>query len=188
MPNISTFSAQGLNSYLQSGRAKIDGKMVSRLVQLIAGAKHFLSVAIYDIKNPDVLKALRKMSSKVQLRIRCDSGSGSKVGGGSATVDPKVPTGKAIIDARQKQFARPIHDTGQHLMRDKFLVRDGSSVWTRPGYLHEWQLVTSGRQFSQDRFAGRPRKSGLGLRFDSLKGETLWLHQNSTSSSPSPKS
>src|SRR6266853_4708165 len=112
MPGISTFSAAGLNFFFQSKRAKIDGKAVSHLVQFIQGAKHSLDVAIYDMKNTDVLKALKKMSSKVQLHIAYDGGTGSKVGGGSTTVDPKVGTAKAIIDAGLKAFAHPVIEKG----------------------------------------------------------------------------
>src|SRR5689334_21434250 len=89
MAGISTFSASGLNFFFNSKRAKIDGKVVSQLVKFIQGAKRSLDVAIYDMKNPDVLKALKGMSTKVQLHILYDAG---KAGGKSTTVDPKLST------------------------------------------------------------------------------------------------
>src|SRR5262245_61845901 len=89
MAGTSTFSATGLKFFFQSNRAKIDGKAVSQLVNFIQGAKHSLDVAIYDMRNPDVLKALKGMSTKVRLRILYDGG---KAGGSSTTVDPKVST------------------------------------------------------------------------------------------------
>ena|SRR5713226_8309858 len=89
MADISTFSAAGLNFFFQSKRAKIDGKAVSHLVKFIRGAKHSLDVAIYDMKNPDVLKALKGMSTKVRLHILYDAG---KAGRKSTTVDPKSST------------------------------------------------------------------------------------------------
>ena len=90
MPSTSTtFTATGLKFYFQSARAKIDGKAVSQLVKFIQGAKHSLDVAIYDMRNADVLKALKGMSTKVQLHILYDAG---KAGGSSTTVDPKVST------------------------------------------------------------------------------------------------
>ena len=131
MAAISTFSTKNLNFFFYSDRTKVDGKIVSHLVQFIQAAKHTLDVAIYDMKNKDVLKALKKISSKVQLTILYDGGPGKA--GGSTTVDPKIATAKAIIDAGLKKFAQPIHDKGKHLMHDKFLVRDGTSVWTGSG-------------------------------------------------------
>ncbi|PYR97695.1 MAG: hypothetical protein DMG12_23920 [Acidobacteria bacterium] len=130
---ISTFSTKELNFFFHSHRAKVDGKIVSHLVQFIRRAKHTLDVAIYDMKNKDILNALKKMSSKVQLTILYDGGTGSKVRAGSTTVDPKIATAKAIIDAGLKKSAHPIHDKGKHLMHDKFLVRDGTCVWTGSG-------------------------------------------------------
>ena len=145
--NVATFSTSGLTFYFQSKRAKIDGKAVSQLVQFIQGAKHSLDVAIYDMKNPDVLKALKKMSSKVQLHIAYDGGTGSMVGGGSTTVDPKVGTGKAIIDAGLKAFAHPVMEKGRHLMHDKFIVRDGASVWTGSGNFTNGGLLLQDNNF-----------------------------------------
>jgi len=133
MAGISTFSTKHIDFFYYSDRAKVDGKIVSHLVQFISAAKHTLDVAIYDLKNKEVLTALKKTSSKVQLTILYDGGAGGKVGGGSTTIDPKIGTAKAIIDAGLKKFAHPIHDKGRHLMHDKFIVRDGASVWTGSG-------------------------------------------------------
>src|SRR6266852_4579125 len=93
------FSATGLSVFFQSQRAKIDGKAVSQLVKFIQGAKHSLDVAIYDMKNPDVLKALKGMSTKVNLHILYDAG---KAGRKSTTVDPKSSTAGAIKAAGLK--------------------------------------------------------------------------------------
>src|SRR5258706_14065496 len=124
MADISTFSLSGLNFFFQSKRAKIDGKAVSRLRKFIQGAKHSLDVAIYDMKNADVLKALKGMSTKVRLHILYDAG---KAGGNSTTVDPKLSTtAQAIKDAGLKAFAQAVKEKGGHLMHDKFIVRDGS--------------------------------------------------------------
>src|SRR5215831_16073306 len=96
MPSLSAFSTKGLNFYFHSARAKIDGKAVSQHVKFIQGAKHSLDVAIYDMKNADVLKALKGMSTKVHLRILYDAG---KAGGNSTTVDPKISTTAQAIQA-----------------------------------------------------------------------------------------
>ncbi len=64
MAGISTFSTKDLHFFYYSARAKVDGKAVSHLVQFISAAKHTLDVAIYDLKNKEVLTALKKISSK----------------------------------------------------------------------------------------------------------------------------
>src|SRR5258708_33633014 len=131
MASVSTFSTKGLNFYFNSKRAKIDGKVVPHLVQFIQGAKHSLDVAIYDMKNADVLKALKGMSTRVQLHILYDAG---KAGGNSTTVDPKLSTtAQAIKAAGLNAFAQPVKEKGGHLMHDKFIVRDGASVWSGSG-------------------------------------------------------
>src|SRR5262249_29567871 len=102
---ISKFSAPGLNFFFESDRAKIDGKVVSQLVKFIQGAKHSLDVAIYDIRNDDVLKALKGMSSKVTLHILFDAG---KPGGKSKSVDPKSSKSAQAIKAHGlNPFAQP---------------------------------------------------------------------------------
>jgi len=145
MPGISTFSAAGLNFFFQSKRAKIDGKAVFQLVKFIQGAKHSLDVAIYDMKNPDVLKALKGMSTKVSLHILYDAG---KAGGKSTTVDPKLSTtAQAINAAGLKSFAQPVKEKGGHLMHDKFIVRDGASVWSGSGNFTSGGLLLQDNNF-----------------------------------------
>ncbi|HZR19486.1 MAG TPA: phospholipase D-like domain-containing protein [Verrucomicrobiae bacterium] len=131
MAKIASFSTQGLSFFFQSNRARVDGKATSRLTNFIRGAKHSLDVAIYDLRNKDVLTALKDMSAKVQLHILYDAG---KAGGQSTTVDPKSPaTAQAIGAAGLKAFAQPVAEKSGHLMHDKFIVRDGSSVWSGSG-------------------------------------------------------
>jgi len=131
MPSLSAFTATGLHFYFQSARAKVDGKAASQLVKFIQGARHSLDVAIYDMRNADVLKALKGMSTEVQLHILYDAG---KAGGNSTTVDPKVSTtAQAIKAAGLSAFAQPVKEKGGHLMHDKFIVRDGASVWSGSG-------------------------------------------------------
>src|SRR5215813_8139984 len=145
MPSVSTFSATGLKFYFQSARAKIDGKAVSQLVKFIQGAKHSLDVAIYDMRNADVLKALKSMSSKVQLHILYDAG---KAGGNSTTVDPKVSTtAQAIKAAGLNAFAKPVKEKSKHLMHDKFIVRDGTSVWSGSGKFTNGGLLLQDNNF-----------------------------------------
>src|SRR6266852_5184032 len=145
MPSASTFTATGLNFYFQSARAKIDGKAVSKLVTFIQGAKHSLDVAIYDMTNADVLKALKGMSTKVQLHILYDAG---KAGGSSTTADPKgSTTAQAIKAAGLNAFAQPVKEKSGHLMHDKFIVRDGASVWAGSGNFTDGGLVAQDNNF-----------------------------------------
>jgi len=145
MASVSTFSMTGLNVFFQSKRAKIDGNIVSQLVKFIQGGKHSLDVAIYDMRNADVLKALKAMSTKVQLHILYDAG---KAGGNSTTVDPKVPTtAQAIKAAGLNAFAQPVKEKSGHLMHDKFIVRDGTSVWSGSGNFTNGGLLLQDNHF-----------------------------------------
>jgi hypothetical protein len=102
-------------------------------------------LGVYDMRNPDVLKALKGMSTKVQLHILYDAG---KAGGSSTTVDPKVSTtAQAINAAGLKAFAQPVKEKGGHLMHDKFIVRDGASVWSGSGNFTNGGLLLQDNNF-----------------------------------------
>src|SRR5215472_10588723 len=114
------------------------GSMVRRhriWLILSKGAKQSLDVAIYDLKEKSVLEAFAhvKDAGKVKLRIRYDATTGSKVSGASRTVDPKPPTAAHVNDAGLGSVAEPISDRRGHLMHDKFIIRDGTRVWTGSG-------------------------------------------------------
>src|SRR5439155_4993621 len=87
------------------------------------------------------------MSSSVHLHILYDGGKGSGVGGGSTNVDPKVPTGQAIVAAGLRQFAHAVQEKGSHLMHNKFIVRDGASVWTGSGNFTNGGLLLQDNNF-----------------------------------------
>src|SRR5262249_4389943 len=131
--SVPAFSSKDLNIYVQSKRAGVDNQATQHLTQFIAGAKKTLDVAIYDLKETAVLAALKTASSKVALRIRYDGGTGAKIGATSTTVDPKSPSAAAIKAAGLSKFSQPIHDSGRHLMHNKYIIRDGTSVWTGSG-------------------------------------------------------
>lgn len=145
VPTTATFGTANLAFYFQSKRASVDGKALSQLVKFIESAKHSLDVAIYDMRNTDVLKALKKISSKVHLHILYDAG---KAGGNSTTVDPKVSTtAQAINAAGLKAFAHPVNEKSGHLMHDKFIVRDGASVWSGSGNFTNGGLLLQDNNF-----------------------------------------
>jgi phosphatidylserine/phosphatidylglycerophosphate/cardiolipin synthase-like enzyme len=133
--DVSTFKQGPVTVYFQSQRAGIDGKAASHLVDFIKGARRSLDVAIYDLKEKSVLDAFARVKDvgKVKLRIRYDATTGSKISGASRTVDPKPPTAAHVKEAGLGSVAEPITDRGGHLMHDKFIIRDGTTVWTGSG-------------------------------------------------------
>jgi phosphatidylserine/phosphatidylglycerophosphate/cardiolipin synthase-like enzyme len=121
--------------FFQSKRAGVDGLSSKHLVDFIRAAKKSLDVAIYDLKEPSVIQALRDVESagKVKVRIRYDATTGSKIAGSSKTVDPKPPTTPAVKAGGLSGIAEPISDQGRHLMHNKFIIRDGKTVWSGSG-------------------------------------------------------
>lgn len=104
-----------------------------------------MDVAIYDLRSQEVLQALKGISTKVALQILYDAG---KAGGTSTTVDPKHPTtAQAIRAAGLDAFAQPVKEKSGHLMHDKFIVRDGASVWTGSGNFTEGGLHLQDNNF-----------------------------------------
>jgi phosphatidylserine/phosphatidylglycerophosphate/cardiolipin synthase-like enzyme len=129
-PDLSTYKSGPLSLYFSSRRAEIDTRLTDRLVSFIEATKSALDVAIYDLTEARVLGALRDVSRKrgIRLRIAYDA-SGARPT--NASVDPKPgKTDRAIVKAGLAKFARGVHETGRHLMHDKFVIRDGAAVWT----------------------------------------------------------
>lgn len=97
------------------------------------------------MRSEEVLKALKGISTKVQLHILYDNG---KAGETSTTVDPKVSTtAQAIEAAGLKAFAHPVKEKSGHLMHDKFVVRDGTSVWSGSGNFTNGGLLLQDNNF-----------------------------------------
>lgn len=133
MPQIASFSEQGLNAYFQSARAHIDGNVVAQLVQFIESASKTLDCAIYDLKHPEIVSALKRVADKIQLRIAFDGGKQKAVAGGSS-LDPKPSgTDQIIKAAGLSKYATAVHVIGSHLMHSKYIIRDSDTVWTGSG-------------------------------------------------------
>jgi phosphatidylserine/phosphatidylglycerophosphate/cardiolipin synthase-like enzyme len=97
------------------------------------------------MKNADVLKALTAMSTKVPLHTLYDAG---KAGRNSTSVDPKLlTTAGAIKAAGLSAFAQPVKEKCGHLMHDKFIERDGTSVWSGSGNFTNGGLLLQDNQF-----------------------------------------
>jgi phosphatidylserine/phosphatidylglycerophosphate/cardiolipin synthase-like enzyme len=121
-------SPLGIRVLFQSERASVNADLTSRLVEFISGARESLDCAIYDLRHPRVIEALRNVvRGGKRLRIAYDA-SKERIGGLFA--DPK-PSGteEALDAAGLLQFATPVHNSS-HLMHNKFIVRDGSALWT----------------------------------------------------------
>ena len=114
----------GVQLLFHSQRAGINPSLVNELVAFIMGTERSLDCAIYDLRHPQVLQALATVAQKHKVRIAFDAGK-SRPG-----VDPK-PGGnqEALQAAGLLSHATSIHE-GTHLMHNKFLIRDGRTVWT----------------------------------------------------------
>jgi phosphatidylserine/phosphatidylglycerophosphate/cardiolipin synthase-like enzyme len=131
--NISTFSESGLDVYFQSARAHVDGNATVHLAEFIKSAKERIDCAIYDLKDPDVVDALKSVAGKVTLRIAYDGGKQKEVTGGPS-VDPKPKgTAQIIEESGLSEYATAIHVSGGHLMHSKYIIRDDYTVWTGSG-------------------------------------------------------
>lgn len=121
-------AAPWLRLYFRSERAGVTSDLTARLVEFIAQTQRTLDCAIYDLRHPRVIAALQELvHSRKQVRIAYDA---SKERTGGLTGDPK-PSGtqEALDAAGLLPYATPVHNSG-HLMHNKFLIRDGVTLWT----------------------------------------------------------
>jgi phosphatidylserine/phosphatidylglycerophosphate/cardiolipin synthase-like enzyme len=118
----------GVTAYFQSQRAGLDAQLARRLVAFLDEARESLDCAIYDLRHPQVLAALKRAVARgVRLRIAYDA---SKERPGGLSADPKASgTQGALTAAGLSRYATPVHERGRHLMHDKFVLRDGHDVW-----------------------------------------------------------
>jgi phosphatidylserine/phosphatidylglycerophosphate/cardiolipin synthase-like enzyme len=127
--DLTTFTSNNVSIYFQSKRTGIETDLTAKLVAFIQGTQKKLDCAIYDLRHPDILAALQSVAndSSRSLRIAYDAGKDHT---GGPIADPK-PSGtqQAIEDAGLSNVAQAVHN-GSHLMHNKFLVRDGETVWT----------------------------------------------------------
>ena len=121
-------AAPWLRLYFRSERAGVNSDLTGRLVEFIGETQRSLDCAIYDLRHPRVVAALQEVArSGKRLRIAYDA---SKERTGGLSGDPK-PSGteEALDAAGLLPYATPVHNHG-HLMHDKFLIRDGVTLWT----------------------------------------------------------
>jgi len=111
-----TFSTAHLQFFFQSKRAGFDAHLVARLVDFVDQTRNTLDCAIYDLRQPDVLAALRRVArGGKQLRIAYHGAQAS--------------TAQALKNYGLLSHSFAVHPVGSHLMHHKFVVRDGDALW-----------------------------------------------------------
>src|SRR5437763_1146884 len=117
--------------FLAQGEQSADAVM-TRLTTFIRAAKQTLDLAVYDMRFSDALKAalssaLREHAAAgVQIRFCYD---------GDKPAQPNVAAGQDPAPAGTGAFVQSLgypwrRIAGMKLMHNKFIVRDGQSVWT----------------------------------------------------------
>jgi phosphatidylserine/phosphatidylglycerophosphate/cardiolipin synthase-like enzyme len=118
--------------FLAQGEQSADSVM-ARLTDFIHGAGATLDFAVYDMRLSDPLKAMlsaalrERANAGVQIRFCYDADKPLRpnLAGGQ---DPAPPSGSgACIQSLGYPFRRI---AGMKLMHNKFILRDGRSVWT----------------------------------------------------------
>ena len=124
-----TLSQPGTSIYLNSARAAWNADLPGHLTRFIDSAKKSLDVAIYDLRDQRIVDALKNQNHKgTKLRIVYDAGK-QRTGGSMG--DPKPGGTDALLkQAGLDKVSTPIHETSGNLMHDKFIIRDGQSLWT----------------------------------------------------------
>ena len=113
----------------QSKRAGWNPNITSELAKFIRETKSSISCAIYDLRDDTILNALKDVKERNGIKVSIAYDAGKDRSGG-LFADPK-PSG---TETKLKEFnlddvATPVH-AGGHIMHDKFLIRDNTSVWT----------------------------------------------------------
>ncbi|ARF52878.1 phospholipase D-like domain-containing protein [Streptomyces gilvosporeus] len=124
-----TFTRDGLSVFFESKRCELNADLGKHLADFIAGTQRNLDVAIYDLREPAVLEALKSAADRgIALRLLYDAGPAQH---GGPTADPKPgTTGEAINQAGLADHATPYPEHAGKLMHNKFLIRDNATVWT----------------------------------------------------------
>ncbi|MFF4534426.1 phospholipase D-like domain-containing protein [Streptomyces sp. NPDC001407] len=124
-----TYTRDGLSVFFESKRCELNADLGKHLADFIAGTQHTLDVAIYDLREPVVLGALKSVADRgISLRLLYDAGPAQH---GGPIADPKPgTTGDAISQAGLAGYATPYPEHAGKLLHNKFLIRDNATVWT----------------------------------------------------------
>ena len=124
LDNLSVF-------FLAQGEQSADTVM-TRLTTFIRAAKQTLDLAVYDMRFSDPLKAAlssalrERAEAGVQIRF-CYDGDKPAQPNVAAGQDPAPAGTSALVQSLGYRWRRI---AGMKLMHNKFIVRDGQSVWT----------------------------------------------------------
>src|SRR4051794_16100789 len=127
------FRTERAQFLFQSKRANINSNLRSGLVHFINNTKSSLYCAIYDLRDKNILQALKDLNENndrtIELKIAYDAGKDNHPTNISG-IDPKPGnTQKELEEYGLAEVSTAVH-AGGHIMHDKFLIRDGLSVWT----------------------------------------------------------
>ncbi len=161
-----TLESKNFTILVQSQRAKIDAQLTQRLSDFISKTRRTLDCAIYDLRDETVLAALAALPANGRrLRIVRDGG---KTRSGKAGADPKHKGMEELIAKyRLTRLVQVIPEQGGHFMHNKFLIRDGSTVWTGSA-----NFTPGGLQL-QDNNCLIVRSAALAARYQSVF-DSLW--------------
>jgi phosphatidylserine/phosphatidylglycerophosphate/cardiolipin synthase-like enzyme len=144
--------------------------LTRRLLEFITETQRTLDCSIYDLRHPRVIEALQALTrSGKRLRIAYDA---SKERTGGLTGDPK-PSGteEALDAAGLLPYATAVHNSG-HLMHDKFLIRDGDTLWTGSANF------TVGGMEKQDNNCLALRDQGIIAQYAAIFNDLISGHHN----------
>jgi len=130
----------------RSARCRVDGCPGPRLVRFIQAATSSIDCSIYDFRYVHALAAMRAAVRRgCRVRIAFDAGTQAATPQGA---DPKPPT---TVDALREhgllQYARSIRRTSNSYLHHKFMIRDGSAVWTGTGNFTEGAFALQDNNF-----------------------------------------
>lgn len=130
------FEENGISIFFQSARAKWNADLQNKLTDFINSCSKSLYCAIYDLTDTKVLQALKdKNQQGIDLHIAYNSSKIDKQHKNDTSptigLDPKPnQTEKDLERFGLLGVSKAIHDQGIHIMHDKFIIKDDSSVWT----------------------------------------------------------
>ena len=126
--------SQSSKFLFQSKRAGVESNLRSNLVDFINKTKSSLYCAIYDLRDEVILKALKnlndKTNGKIKLHIAYDAGKQRNLDTNGIIADPKPAGTEDYLKKFGLETVSTAVHAGSHIMHDKFLIRDGLSVWT----------------------------------------------------------
>ena len=124
------FSENGISFFLQSNRANWGANLRSELIKFISQTKRTLDCAIYDFHDIDAANALKKIYIQNGIKLRMAYNKNQERVRKDGSADPQSGQTKRVLTETGLIDVSTEVDEGGYLMHDKFLIRDGASIWT----------------------------------------------------------